>query len=327
MKKIKIGVLGTASIAKRSIIPAIKSLDENFILVGIASRSKAKADEAANQFNTQPFYDYNSLINAELIDALYIPLPNAFHFEYALKALEAGIHVLVEKSVGCNLAEVEALVAMAREKECLLMENFQFRFHDQLNFLKSTIASGVVGDLRAVTSAFCFPPFPDSDNIRYQKDLGGGALLDAGAYTTKISTILLGNDLIVKSGTLNHNETHEVDIWGSAYLVDPDTGVSSSCIFGFDHYYQCGVQIIGTKGKITTNRLFTARDSFSPTFEVEVNGEEKRTIKLKPDDHFNNMLMHFYHAVFDANIRKKEYLQNLVQAKLLQDVKTKAHEE
>lgn len=320
MKKIRIGVLGGANIAKRSIIPEIVRLNQHFELSGIASRDLIKANELAAMFTTSSYGSYEGLIDSEKLDALYIPLPNSMHYKYAKKALNKGIHVLVEKSLACSLDEVKELVDLAKTNNLLLMENFQFRFHSQLNYLKDFLDSKEIGEIRALKAVFCFPPFPDQDNIRYQKELGGGALLDAGAYTVKISSLLLGNQLKVEAASLITPPNHEVDIWGSAYLVDQTSGISSSCIFGFDHYYQCGIEVIGSKGKLSTNRLFTARDNYEPIYEIEVNGEKKQRIVLEKDNHFRNMLMAFYNKTSDDQAKEEENKQNLIQAALIQAI-------
>ena len=142
MSIIKIGVLGAANIAKRSVIPEIKKLNSNYELVGIASRNKQTAKEIATEFNTKPYFSYEELLNNGNLEAIYIPLPNSLHYEYAKKSLLKGIHVLVEKSLGCNLEQVKELVQLARQNNLLLMENFQFRFHPQLEVIKKLLDRG-----------------------------------------------------------------------------------------------------------------------------------------------------------------------------------------
>ena len=198
---INIGVLSTASIAKRHIIPAIKSLSYNFHLSGIASRSFDNAKILASKFETIAFDGYENLIKNNKIDAVYIPLPNALHFEWVKKALLNKKHVLVEKSLGCSFEEVNELVNVSIQNNLVLIENFQFRFHPQLNTIKEILKLGKIGNIRSFRASFGFPPFENDSNIRYSANLGGGALLDAGAYTTKVSQIFLGNNLIVKAAT------------------------------------------------------------------------------------------------------------------------------
>ena len=239
--------------------------------------------------------------------------------------MNRGLHVLVEKSLACSKNEVQDLVDLANRNELALIENFQFRFHSQLQFLKGLLETNEIGDIRSLRASFGFPPFLDSDNIRYQKKLGGGALLDSGAYTTKIAQVLLGQGLEVKSALLNYSSGYEVDIWGSAYLANQFSGVNASLAFGFDHYYQCGVEIWGSKGKVSTNRLFTAPVGYDPIFVLE-NSHGIETIRRPADNHFKNMLEFFYKSTFQKDLRVSESLQNLDQARLIEEINIKSNE-
>lgn len=325
MGKIRIGILGTANIAQKAIIPNLLLLDGRFEFVGIASRELAKAEEISNPLDVLAFNDYDTILDTKYLDAVYIPLPNALHFEFVEKALKNNIHVLVEKSLGCTYSEVEQLVSLARKNKLLLMENFQFRFHSQLKYLLDKVKTGDLGEIRSVRASFGFPPFPDSGNIRYNKELGGGALLDAGAYTTKISQLILGLNLHVEAATLQQPSEYEVDIWGGAFLTQRETGNFSSLAFGFDNYYQCGVEVWCSKGKISTNRLFTAPANYEPIFIIET-PQGVETIKLPCDNHFINMLNHFYEATTNDHLKNMENNQNLDQARLLEGIKQKSNE-
>lgn len=323
-KVINIGVIGCANISERFVIPALKELQE-FNIVGIASRSKERADEFANRFNIEPFYSYEALLDIDGLDALYIPLPNSLHYEWIKKALNKNLHILVEKSMSCDYEEVVELNNIAKERELVLIENFQFRFHSQLKYIKELVDSGKIGELRNIKSYFGFPPFPDNDNIRYKKELGGGALLDAGAYPLKISQIFLGRDIYVSSANLNYPNDREVDIWGSAYLKQKDGNLSSQIAFGFDNFYQNTIELWGSKGKIYTNRIFTAPPNLEPIIEIEsANGKE--VIKLEPDHHFKNMLKHFYSRVVNGVELNDEYSQNINQSRLIKELKEKSSE-
>ena len=205
----------------------------------------------------------------------------------------------------------------------MLFENFQFRFHSQLKYILDIVNSGKLGELRCVRSSFGFPPFPDKDNIRYQKELGGGALLDAGAYPIKISQILLGEKLNVSASTLSVDKERGVDIWGGAFLKQGNGDLFSEIAFGFDHFYQCNVEIWGSNGKLSTNRIFTAKPGFKPEIIIETS-EGKELITLDSDNHFKNMLDHFYNLCVDATDRQEEYRQNINQARLISEMKEKA---
>ena len=318
--KINIGVLGCADIAERLMIPSIVGLNQYFNLVGIASRNKDKAIKFAENFNTKAYDGYDELLNDPLLDAVYIPLPNALHTEWIEKALCSEVHVIVEKSLGCDYDEVLKINELAKSRSLVLLENFQFRFHSQLAFIKNMLEEGIIGELRCMRSSFGFPPFPDENNIRYKKELGGGALLDVGAYPLKLSQIILGYDLEIKASTLVYDKGKGVDIWGGAFLKQTNGVLFSEIAFGFDNYYQCNIELWGSKGKIYSNRIFTAPIGYEPVIELET-AVGKETIKIPADQHFRNILIHFYDLIISKNGLENEYLQNINQAKLIAELK------
>lgn len=320
---INIGILGTANIAKRSLIPAILDLKEKYNLIAVASRDLDRARQCADSFNTKALGDYQSLIDYPNLDAVYIPLPNSLHAEWIEKAIRKGIHVLVEKSMACEYSEVLKLNEMAESRQIVLVENFQFRFHSQLAELKQLLNKGLIGELRCLRSAFGFPGLPTETDIRYQKSLGGGALLDTGAYPLKIAQILLGYDIDVVAANLNSLPGKEVDIWGGAYVKQRNGELFGELAFGFNHFYQCNVELWGSKGKLYTNRIFTAAPGYEPVFELET-AQGKELIKLPSDNHFNNMLIHFHELVHNKKDRKSEYIQNVNQARLIDEIKQKS---
>jgi len=324
--KIRIGIIGTANIAIRSVIPAIIALPGQFELVGIASRTLEKADNTAARFGIKSFASYIQLLTKEIIDAVYIPLPNALHYKWVRYALERGIHVLVEKSLGCKYPEVESLVGIAERQNVALVENFQFRFHRQLQFITDIFNSGELGELRCLRSLFGFPPFADAENIRYKRELGGGALLDAGAYPVKIAQHFLGADLKVKAASLHYDPIREIDFWGGAFLQKRDSAWFAEIAFGFDNYYQCNIELWGSRGKIYTNRIFTAPPGYAPVIEIERNGRNIEHVELMPDDHFVNMLSYFHDTIFSQENRKAENIGNINQARLLAEIILKSNE-
>ena len=317
--KLNIGVIGCAQIAERSVIPAMQALAEYFTVVGVASRDASKADAYADRLGVSAVVGYDALLNISNLDAVYIPLPNGLHAEWIEKALDKGLHVLVEKSLACSLEEVQRLNQLAEAKGLALVENFQFRFHRQLQAVQDVVASGRLGALRCVRSSFGFPPFPDADNIRYDQALGGGALLDAGAYTLKVSQLLLGMNIEVSAANLKSEAGSEVDIWGGAYLQEQEGSLFAELAFGFDQQYQCSLEILGSKGRLTTNRLFTAPPGYSAELLIE-SGMDQEVITIEPDNHFKNMLQHFYCLATEESGRAAEYAQKINQARLIAEV-------
>lgn len=314
----KWGVLGCAGIAKNSVIPAMLSIPGNQ-LIAVASRAEDKAAEFSQLFACEPIVGYDNLLALDDIEAVYIPLPTGMHMEWVAKALEQGKHVLVEKAAGATLAEAQQMIALAEKHNVLLVENFQFQHHSQHQFVFDQINSGEIGEIRCFRSSFGFPPFSIDSNIRYQKDLAGGALLDAGGYVLKATSFMLGQSFDVKAAHLTYKQEYGVDWYGGAFLVNETTGIIAEVAFGFDNFYQCNYEIWGSKGKITATRAFTAKKDFSPTIILETHNKV-REINLPTDDHFNNMLVYFNQLVKDQEF-ESERKKLLTQAELLQRVK------
>ena len=319
MSKLRIGVLGCANIAKRSVIPAIKSLD-GYDLVAIASRTQAKADEFSNEFNCEAVEGYQNLLDRNDIDVIYMPLPTGLHEEWVIKALEAGKHILIEKSLAMNYDSAKRMVDLARQKGLLIMENFMFLYHNQHSFVKDLIAKGEIGEIRCFRSSFGFPPL-DKDNFRYNAAAGGGALLDAAAYTVRASQLFLGNDLWVEGATLNNLDA-EVDLFGGAYLKS-ESGMFAEVAFGFDNFYQCNYEIWGSKGKIVAQRAFTPGEKFSPMITLEKQGESF-DYEIDAENHFINILAEFMRCVHQNEVELK-YEEILNQSRLLQELRDKSN--
>ncbi|PKP45430.1 MAG: gfo/Idh/MocA family oxidoreductase [Bacteroidetes bacterium HGW-Bacteroidetes-12] len=318
MQKLKIGILGCANIAKRSVIPAILSTP-NFELVAVASRTEAKVQEYADLFGCEAVVGYQNLIDRKDIDVIYMPLPTGLHEEWSLKTLDAGKHILIEKSLAMNYNSAQLIVKKAKEKGLLIMENFMFIYHGQHQLVKKRIEEGEIGEIRCFRSSFGFPPLPP-DNFRYSKELGGGALLDAAAYTVKASQLFLGTDLRVKASTLKYNNKG-VDIFGGAFLEN-NYGLFSEVAFGFDNFYQCNYEIWGSKGKITVHRAFTPAPDFKPLITLEQQGTIEE-IEAPAENHFINILNEFARCVKEKDCDSK-YSEILNQARLLNELRDKS---
>ena len=319
-KKINIGVLGCASIADRMVIPAIKT-SEHFKLIAVASRTIEKGRAYAEKFDCEFILGYENLLLRDDIDAVYIPLPTGLHFEWAIKALESGKHILLEKSLACTFAEAQKIISVAREKNLLVQENFMFEYHRQFELIKNILNEGVLGSLRCIRSSFGFPPFKDSDNIRYQANLGGGALLDSGAYTVKIASILTEDRPQIIAASLTNDESKGVDIFGGIMMKFPN-GCIVETAFGFDHFYQCNLEIWGSQGKLTADRIFTAGPGISPKITIET-AISNKVIEVEPDNHFVNLLNHFAAQIIDRTF-DEAYNAILLQAELLEEIKQAA---
>ncbi len=316
--KIKIGVIGCANVAERCMMPAIKAIDD-FELIAVASRTKEKAESFAEKFSCEAIEGYSNLINRDDIDAVYIPLPPGLHEEWIMKALKKGKHVLSEKSLTTDYTSAKIIINEAENRQLLVMEDFMFPYHRQHTFVKKLIRDGEIGDVHFFKSSFGFPP-RSKDDIRYNKKLGGGALLDAGGYVVKAAQLFLGPDLTLGGAFLKYDRQLEVDIYGGAILKNNKDQIAHVS-FSFDNYYQCSYEIWGTKGKITADRAFTPPPNFAPTILLEKQ-EHKQEFAITPDNHFVNILKEFHRAIQEKDFHR-HWKDALLQANLLEQIREK----
>lgn len=317
MVPLRVGVMGCADIAWRAMIPAFIDCDE-VSLVAVASRTKMKAEKFALQFGCEAIEGYESLLNREDIEAIYMPLPTGLHEEWIKKAIEAGKHILVEKSFAESFASANRLVDLARKKNCLIIENFLFPHHSQQAWVLDKVADGEVGDMHLFRSTFGFPPLSET-NFRYNPDLGGGALLDAGAYVVKAAQIFLGYDLELLGAKLKYDEKTGVDIYGDA-MLENSKGQVAQISFGFDFYYQCNYELLGTQGKLVVERAFTPPPGFQPSVRIE-HQDDMKNISLPADNHYVNMSRFFANTIRNRNNWSEHWDALLRQAELIDAIR------
>jgi len=193
MAKLRIGLLGAAKIAPSAIVAPAKEVPE-VSLVSVAARDTARAREFAAKHGIGHVHDsYDAMIADPNIDALYIPLPNGLHGQWAIKAAKAGKHVLCEKPIAANAEEATAMAAAANDAGTVLMEAFHYRYHPLAQRMADIVARGELGEIRHIRSTMCFP-LPLFKDIRYNFALAGGAMMDAGCYAVHIARLLGGTD-------------------------------------------------------------------------------------------------------------------------------------
>ena len=316
VKRIKLGIVGASDIAKRRFIPALLKFDE-IELTAIASRDRRKAEDLCTEFVGQPLEGYESITDGSLVDAVYICLPPALHFEWASRAIKSGKHVLVEKPVTDNLEQTLRLTELAREHGVALHENYTNLYHCQLSEYTKLLSNGLVGEVNSFLIRFGFP-HRASDDFRYNKALGGGALLDCGGYCVSLAHKLLGENCYVVGSTFCKPKNDDVDVQGSAILTNGSTYALLS--FGMDNEYVCEIEAWGSKGRLLAPRIFTAPPNLSPTFTL-VEGGKVSSIPAHSDNQFLNSINAFYKSIIDIDIRKEEFARIETQSRLVDAIK------
>jgi predicted dehydrogenase len=192
----------------------------------IAARDRERASSFAATYGIPRVHDsYQQLVDDPQIDAVYVPLPNSLHAQWTLACLEAGKHVLCEKPFTANAEEADQVLAAAVASDLVVMEAFHWRYHPLAGRVLEIISSGEIGTLQRVEAALCFP-LPRWSDIRWQLDLAGGALMDAGCYAVHMVRTFAGAEPTVESATIKVHSP-EVDRFTHAELTFPD-GVSGA---------------------------------------------------------------------------------------------------
>ncbi len=241
------GILGTARIAAR--VCAAMRVADGAVAAAVASRDAGRARRWAAEHGTERSYgSYRELLDDGEIDAVYLPLPPALHAEWTVRAAEAGKHVLCEKPLAASVAEAERMVAACRASGVQLMDGMMWKHHPRTAMMRRHLERGELGEPRRVTAAFTlsWEPLPE-DDIRFQRELGGGVLGDLGWYCVAAALWAFGE--LPERAWATARWFREVDANLSGFLWFPGERVASfDC--GFDTVARRWFEIAGTRGSI-----------------------------------------------------------------------------
>jgi len=245
------GILGTGRIA-REFAAALKR-SRHGRLAAVASRS---APPSLPEFEgARPVQGYEALLADPEVEAVYIATPHPFHAEWAIRAAEAGKHILCEKPIGLNAAEAMAIIDAARRHKVFLMEAFMYRSHPQTAKLVELVRSGAIGEVRLIQAAFGYNKPFDPAARAYAQSLGGGGILDVGCYCTSMARLIAGvasgqavaePTKVTASGHLGQTG---VDEWTAAILEFPG-GIIAQVSTSVALPQENAVRIMGTEGRI-----------------------------------------------------------------------------
>ena len=311
-KKLKWGILGAARVNER-LLPA--TIDApNSQLVAIASRRAGAASATLEKYapnhtgNVVCYDDMDSLINDKNIDAIYCPMANEEHAEWALKAINAGKHVLIEKPMATTLQDIDAIETAAKKNKVKVMEGFMYRFHPQHARVAELINSGVIGDILSVRSSFSFL-MREARMYRINRAMsqGGGAMWDIGPYA--IHTLRWGMGLatgapiepisVIAHAKLNE---HGAEIVTSGSL-DFGQDAKGRARFGhfdisFERSRKSEYELIGDKGWLKCHTVW-AFDKDIPVISWGTDAGECGEEKLAPANHFTLEIEHFSDCVLN----------------------------
>ena len=283
------GVLGAGFIANRAMIPAIQHSSQARVLA-IASRDQQRGQQTAQRFSIERVYnDYSALLDDPDVQVVYIALPNHLHHTWAIRAAQAGKHVLCEKPLALNAAECDEIISTCHSLKVLLMEAVMYRFHPRMQALKHMLEMGEVGDLRFIHTAFSFP-FDAPANYRAFPQFGGGALLDIGSYCVNAARWLSNSEPTAIRTEFSYSHDN-IDLSHSAILeFGPQLSAHIQCSFNAAEHQV--IEIVGSAAAITAPLAFTAwRDDTTDLLIQRGPVFERR--EFAPADPYQLMVEHF----------------------------------
>ncbi|KAH8832935.1 NAD(P)-binding protein [Flagelloscypha sp. PMI_526] len=267
-KPLKFGILGAAAIAPNALILPARSHPEVEGLLPFAARSKTRAEEYAKKHGIpKTFGSYQELLDCPDIDVVYNPLPNALHYEWAIKTLLAGKHLLLEKPSTDTAEETRKIFELAEKKGLRRPRSVPLSvFHPAVQKAKSIIQTGELGQVQSVSTSLCLSGIFDSKaqtDIRFKHDLGGGAMMDVGCYTLSALRYFGGNPTSVDGVTFTTlGSEGNVDRSASASFTLPNNVAGSiKCdldqakTLGFIPTFDFKVIVKCTKGSLTPDGM------------------------------------------------------------------------
>lgn len=254
MEKVRWGILSTAKIAQRELIPAFGRA-QNAEVAGIASNS-GKADEVAAKFNIPKSYSsYEEMLQDPKIDAIYIPLPNHLHKKWTIEAAKHGKHVFCEKPASLTAEEAKEMVDFCREKKVKFMEAFMYQFHPQHDRVREIIAAGEIGEVKLMRASFSFFLSMREGNIKTDPNKGGGSIYDVGCYAIHAIRNIIQAEPSEIQIRADIDPEYQVDTSAFGYMK-LQNGVNAYFDCSFDMTFRAEYEIVGTKGLIKVPRAF-----------------------------------------------------------------------
>lgn len=285
MEKVKWGVLGTANIARMATLPGFLKAD-NCEVIAIAGRNSDKVREYQAQFGIKKGYlSYDSLLDDEEIEAVYIPLANQLHYEWVKKCADSGKHILCEKPLAESEEKVKELIEYCDKKGVLLMEAFAYVHSTLIKRVMEILASGEIGEPHTVTTEFYGLRHPMT-NVRMRKETLGGTIFDLVCYNTDFTLSVFKKEPVdVKAiATKNINGVDDT----SAVIMDFGNGKKalSTCGYTMDKpYRELNSNIYCTKGAILI------KDSYNNSGKISFSVKTDNAVRIETLDVSDNYML------------------------------------
>src|SRR4051794_12978410 len=302
MTNLRWGILSTADIGRRKVIPGILKAARCEV-VAIGSRDAGQARQVADELGIPAAHgSYEALLADPNVDIVYIPLPNHLHAEWTIAAARAGKHILCEKPLAMNAADAQTMLDVCASEGVRLMEAFMYRLHPTWEEVRRLVRGGRIGRLTAVQSWFSYSN-DDPANIRNQLAAGGGALYDIGCYTINLSRMLFEAEPVGVSASVVREPATGVDVLTSAILAF-ESGTATFTVSTRVETDQ-RVHIYGTDGRISIEIPFNIPPDRPTRIFATAGGEppvapDTETISFETADPYTVQAERFAAAILDG---------------------------
>ncbi|KAI9450762.1 NAD-P-binding protein [Russula earlei] len=321
---LRFGILGAAKIAPLGIVWPVKN-HPDAVVEAVAARDQGRADAFAKRHGIPKAYGgpeaYQRLLDDPEIDVVYNPLPVAFHYEWTMKALAAGKHVLLEKPSSCTAEETRKMFALAQSKGLTLMEAFHNRFYPAILRVKEIVDSGELGTPTKIEATFAIPGGLIKDNdIQMIYHLGGGVMMDMGCYPVAMSRYLAGTEptKIISARADVHPKSPQVDLGTTATLAFPNPtgslgpadGLTATLVaharlpklWGFlPQLPKTFVRVIGTRGTVELSNFLVPW--LHHTITVESSEEVGGPLRKRTEKQYGNLGYRYQLEAFIDKLR------------------------
>ena len=287
-KVCRIGLLGAARITPPAIILPVKD-NPGATVVAIAARDKERAEAFADEHKIAKVVDsYQALVEDPEVDLVYNALPASEHLPWTLKALDAGKHVLCEKPISLNADEARDMVELAESKGRFMIEAFHYRYHPVIQRVLELLADNAIGDVKEIEGVFNVG-IANTTDIRYQKALGGGALMDLGCYPVHWLRTCMGAEPEIVSASATVTES-DVDVSLTGELLFPCGAKGRvSCSMAPGLKLENQLRITGTEGKLEITNPLVPHFGYRITLR-EFSLDDEQDIKVSGKTTYHHQL-------------------------------------
>lgn len=321
-RKLRFGIIGCSRIAYSSTIPAILE-SEYAELEYIGSRTIAKAKKFATKFGCEKYGSYDDVLKDNKVDAVYISVPIGLHEKLSFHSATAKKHILCEKSSTGSFDSAKRMVSESKKNNVILMEGLMFRFHPSIQKVSELIKKKKMGKIFSFQSRYGFPSISKND-IRYQKELGGGILNDAGCYPICASRIIFEEEPISVNCNLIYDKKNKIDEFASIFLIFSNGRVAEMNV-GYGMFYQSIYEVWGSKGILSLSKAYNITPNMSAS--LKINSDKNIKMNIKPVNHFKLMIDAFSKEILDNHKSILNFEEDLLkQARVMEAARRSSKE-